>query len=250
MSHLGLASLGLQLAHNHAHERGFSFAIPANQRHLLPSLNLNLRIAEHHLLRVPDGKVRPLEHHITGALRRRKLQGKRSVIAFVNLYPLQFFQRLNARLNLVTLGGLVAETVDEIFRLLNHPLLVFVSGGLLGYALCSKRNILAIRNFIVIHMPQQDFHGACGHIVQELAVVRNQKHRAPERLQIVLKPFDGLDVQVVGGLVQEQHVRLREQDFGQFDAHVPALAEGFCEAVQFIGLESQAKEHLFRLRTG
>ena len=98
-------------------------------------------------------------------------------------------------------------------------------------------------------MPQQDFHGACGHIVQELAVVRNQKHRAPERLQIVLKPFDGLDVQVVGGLVQEQHVRLREQDFGQFDAHVPALAEGFCEAVQFIGLESQAKEHFFRLRT-
>ena len=55
---------------------------------------------------------------------------------------------------------------------------------------------------------------------------------------------------MVGGLVQEQHVRLREQDFGQFDAHVPALAEGFCEAVQFIGLESQAKEHLFRLRTG
>ncbi len=53
---------------------------------------------------------------------------------------------------------------------------------------------------------------------------------------------------MVGGLVQEQDVGAREEDFGQLDAHVPPLGEGFREAAQFIGLESQSEEHLLRLR--
>ena len=43
---------------------------------------------------------------------------------------------------------------------------------------------------------------------------------------------------------------MREQDLGQFDTHVPALAEGFRVAVQFFGLETQAEEGALRLHTG
>ncbi len=75
----------------------------------------------------------------------------------------------------------------------------------------------------------------------------NQQDGAPEGFQVILEPFDGFDVQVVGGLVQEQDVRTGEQDLRQFDAHVPSLAEGFRFPVQFILLESQAEERLFRL---
>ena len=78
----------------------------------------------------------------------------------------------------------------------------------------------------------------------------DQQQRAPERLQVILEPFDGLDVQVVRGLVQQQDIRMREQDLGQLDAHVPALAEGFRMAVQLVFLEAQAEKRPLRLHPG
>ena len=99
-------------------------------------------------------------------------------------------------------------------------------------------------------MPQKDLDGPGGDVVQELAVVGDQQQRAPEGFQVILEPFDGLDVQVVRGLVQQQDVRMREQDLGQLDAHVPALAEGFRVAAQFLFLETQAVQRAFRLHPG
>ena len=57
---------------------------------------------------------------------------------------------------------------------------------------------------------------------------------------------------MVGGFIEQQHVRLTEQDLGQFDTHVPTLRECFREAVQFAVQEAQAKQgpaclHLRRL---
>ena len=54
-----------------------------------------------------------------------------------------------------------------------------------------------------MNMSQHDFHRTGGHIIQELAVMGNQQHRAPEILQILFEPLDGFDIEVVGGLVQQ-----------------------------------------------
>ena len=56
-------------------------------------------------------------------------------------------------------------------------------------------------------MSEEDLDGPGGDVVQELAVVGDQQQRAPEGFQVILEPFDGLDVQVVRGLVQQQDVR-------------------------------------------
>ena len=45
---------------------------------------------------------------------------------------------------------------------------------------------------------------------------------------------------MIGRLVQQKDIRLGKKDFGQFDTHVPALAESFGGPVQFFIFEAEA----------
>src|SRR5690606_33601732 len=51
-----------------------------------------------------------------------------------------------------------------------------------------------------------------GDVVEEVAVVRNRDDRPLELREILLEPRDRLGVQVVGRLVEQQHVRLLEEN--------------------------------------
>ena len=174
VSQPGLTGKRLQFLHYYPHQRGFTLAVPADERHFLPTFDFNLGIAEHHLLRIPHREVRSLENHVSGALGGRKTESHPGLIGLIHLYPVQFFQRLDAGLNLVALGGFVAEAVDERFRFLNHPLLVLIGGGLLGHPLFAQQHVLAVGHFIVVDMPQQDFHRTGSDVIQKLSVVRDQ----------------------------------------------------------------------------
>ena len=57
-----------------------------------------------------------------------------------------------------------------------------------------------------------------GDQVQEVAVVSHQDDAAGEVFQVVLQPGDGFGVQVVGRFVEQQHVRLGQQQASQGDA--------------------------------
>ncbi len=60
--------------------------------------------------------------------------------------------------------------------------------------------------------------------------------------QELLQPLDGLDVQVVGGLVEQQHVRVRDQRLAQ--QHAPLEPAGqLCEIG--LGVQRQALDHGF-----
>ena len=63
-----------------------------------------------------------------------------------------------------------------------------------------------------------------GGVVEEVAVVRHRDHGAGKLLQELLEPVDALGVEVVGRLVEQQHVGLRQQQPAQRDA--PLLAAG------------------------
>ena len=56
------------------------------------------------------------------------------------------------------------------------------------------------------------------------------------------KPFDALNVEVVGGLVQQQEIGLHEQQLGQFHAHFPTATEFGHLARHVRDLESKALE--------
>ena len=62
-------------------------------------------------------------------------------------------------------------------------------------------------------------------LVEEIAVVRDDHRRALPLAQIAFQPFDGGDVQVVGGLVQQQQVGIGEQQARQEGARALPAGE-------------------------
>ena len=67
-------------------------------------------------------------------------------------------------------------------------------------------------------------------------------------LRKLLQPDDRFDVQVVGRLVHQQHVRPAQQHARQRHAHLPAARQRADVAVDLVVLESQAVQHFARLR--
>ena len=64
--------------------------------------------------------------------------------------------------------------------------------------------------------------GDTGDCVQKLAVVADHDHGALVALEPGLQPDQGVQVQVVGGLVEQQQVRGAHQRAGQLQPHAPA----------------------------
>ena len=64
----------------------------------------------------------------------------------------------------------------------------------------------------VAHLPVQDGELVVGHALHEVAVVRDQKQRARPAVQQVLHRGQHVGVQVVARLVEDEHVRLVQQD--------------------------------------
>ena len=64
MSDLRLAGDGIQFTHDHAHQGSLAFAVAADEGDLLAALDLDFRVTEDDLLRIPHGKVFPLEDDV------------------------------------------------------------------------------------------------------------------------------------------------------------------------------------------
>ena len=84
--------------------------------------------------------------------------------------------------------------------------------------------------------------GLLRHRVEEVAVVADQDQRARVAAQMLLEPDRGLEVEMVGGLVEQQEVGLEEQHAGQRHAHPPAAGEGVERPVLLLVVEAQALE--------
>ena len=65
----------------------------------------------------------------------------------------------------------------------------------------------------MIHLPY-----VIDNFVQEIAIVGNYQYRATPLAQIPLKPFDRIDIQMIGGLIQHKQVWVREQQPGEICA--------------------------------
>ncbi len=62
-------------------------------------------------------------------------------------------------------------------------------------------------------------------VIQEGAVVRDDQRCPVEAVQPVFQPFEHGDVEVVGGFVEQQQVRLFQQDARQHQAGLLAAGE-------------------------
>jgi hypothetical protein len=83
--------------------------------------------------------------------------------------------------------------------------------------------------------------GTCDR-VQEVSVVRDDEDGGLGVLDEVLQPLYGAQVQVVGRLVEEDEIRLGEEEAGQGDAALLASGEGAYGALPVRGIEAQRRE--------
>ena len=56
---------------------------------------------------------------------------------------------------------------------------------------------------------------SCREAIQQIAVMADQNDRPAELQQVFLQPFDRRQIQVIGRLVEQQQVRLADQQLGQ-----------------------------------
>jgi hypothetical protein len=82
-----------------------------------------------------------------------------------------------------------------------------------------------------------ELENPAGHVVQEVAVVRDGHDGARIFREMALEPRDGLGVQMIGGLVQEEQVRPLEENLAE--RHPPTLAARDLRDVRVAGREAQ-----------
>jgi hypothetical protein len=91
-----------------------------------------------------------------------------------------------------------------------------------GFFLFQPAGIVALPGDAVAAV---EFQNPLGGVVEEVAVVGDGDHGAGEAHQELFQPFHRFGVEVVGGLVQQQHVRLLQQQLAQRDAALLAAGE-------------------------
>ena len=92
-----------------------------------------------------------------------------------------------------------------------------------------------------------DLDGAVGDVVDEGAVVAHEHYGLAVAGKEVLEPLYALDVEVVGGLVEQEHVGVLQEELGQLDTHAPSARELGSGAVEVFATEAKAHEGLLHL---
>ena len=160
------------------------------------------------------------------------------------------FQRLDPALRLLGLGRLGLEAVDEA-RELGDLFLLALEGRLLlalplGAHELERAVVAAVARERLLVEVQRDAGGG----VEKLAVVADHQQRAFEALEPAFEPDEGVQVQVVGGLVEQQQVGRTHQRAGQLQAHAPATRKAVDGRVELLNLEAQPHQQGLRTRAG
>ena len=224
-------------------EGGFPGAVRSHEREALAALHDEVHVAEDLVGSEGLGNRAERYEDPPGTRRMRQAQGHPPGLRR-HFDPLDLLERADPALDLPRAAGLVPEPVDEAFgpfdlgRLLGGPLAqVGDLGGPLGF-------VAAVGARVVAEAAQPDLGDPGHHGVEEVPVVGDQHETPAVTGEEAEQPRSGFDVQIVRGLVEEDEVVRLDQQPGEGDAHLPALAEGLRGTVLVPGRESQAGEDL------
>ncbi len=239
--------VGLARAGDHFEQRGFARAVAAHHGPALAAADGEIETFIDDALAV--SLVEILHHRHLVARARRNAEFEFDHLAALRQLDLfDFVERFDAALHLRGFGGVGAEAVDEALLLGEHGLLARESGLLIGLA----DGALALVEIVIAGVGDDlagvDFGDLRNDAVHEFAIVRGHQERAGIRLEELLQPDDGFEVEVIGGLVHQQHVGASEQHARQRHAHFPAAGERADIAIDLIVGEAQAVQHFAGLR--
>ncbi|TWG79689.1 hypothetical protein L602_000600000890 [Cupriavidus gilardii J11] len=208
-------------------QRGFALPVGAEQADALATLDRQREAVQDRHRRIARiAAIDAVEHHhrIGRGVRLAELEGKASG-GMHRREPFHLLQRLDPALRLTRLGGLGLEARDERFQMRDLLLLPRIGSLLQGHLLQPQRFEQAVVAAVAPQLLVLDMDRDGADRVEEFAVVRNHHERARVARQPVLQPHDGVQIQVVGRLVQQQQVGLAHQRLGQVQPHAPAAGE-------------------------
>ncbi|MNX62780.1 hypothetical protein D3C86_937570 [compost metagenome] len=206
------AGVRLLLARHHAEQGGFTGAVRTYDADYGPLRNGEGEIVDQLPVTVGLAEVRHLDHLVaeTGSGRNEQLVG---LVAFLVVVGVELLEASHTGLGL----GLTA------FRVLTHPLQLLLDGlatGRFRAGFLSQTGVLLLQPGGVVAFPGDtlaavQLQDPARHVVEEVAIVGDGDDCALVVVQEALQPGHGFRIQVVGRLVQQQHVRLFQQQTAQ-----------------------------------
>ena len=227
------------------HEGGLAGAVGADECHVLAAVELEVDIAVDVLVAVGLGHTLQAHDHIARARRIGEL--KVNVLVALGQDDELLFDLLDladALLGLGRLGGLVAELVDEDLHVGDVALLRGTLGAHLLQVVLALLEVAAVVAGVGSHAAVLERGDVVDAGVHEGAVVADDEHGAVVVGDKAAQPLDALEVQVVGGLVQQQQVGVAQEELGQRDTHLPAARELGARALKVGDLKAQAGQDL------
>ena len=225
------AAGGFLLAQQAADERGLARAVGADDPQPLAAFEVHGQVGKQRLAFEAHAQLFGFKHHLVAL----------GLGAEVQLHHVQLGGRLDQVVALVAvqqflaalglLGPLSgAELVDEALLALDLGLLLGKGPPLVFEAQLAQLAELLVVARVLDHLAVFELVDLAHHAVQQPAVVADEHHGALVVGQELFEPNAAGDVQVVGGLVQQQDVRLGQQQLAQGQA--AALAAGQVAALE------------------
>ena len=138
---------------------------------------------------------------------------------------LHLLELLEAVLRLSRLGVLVPEAFDERLHVRDLLLLRVESGLELLHRQLACLEVRRVRSGIDLDDTQVDLGNVVDERLHERPVVADDHDCAVVATQETFEPGDRLQIQVVGRLVEKQHIGLTQQQLREREAHLPASGE-------------------------
>jgi hypothetical protein len=241
---LGLALVAAgegQLAGQDLDEGGFAGAVGAEETDAVARLQAQPHLVQNDLVSITGAALVQGQEGARQAGRGAEGEVERA-IDMGRGDALHALQGLDAALGLAGLGGLGAEALDEALDAADFLLLADEGGLALAQAFGAQGLEGAVVAGVKIQMALLDMGNLADDGVQEVAVVGNQQEGTGIVAQPGFQPDDRVQVQVVGGLVEEHEVGAAHEGARQAQAHAPASGPARHRASLLAGVEAQAVE--------
>ncbi len=225
------------------YQTGLTGAVGAQQANTGLGQNPEIHLTQDAFVAVADISLTEVDQRAGHFPRRREPETERRVDMGRSdfLHPLN---RLQAALGLPGFIGLGAKTAHIGFHMRNLLLLLFEGRVLLSELLRPLVLIGGIVTHVQVQFGVFQGHNAVDHIVQKVPVVRDDDQCARIALQPLLQPQGRVQVQVVGGLVQQQQIRGTHQCLSQVQANAPTAGKVRHWAITIPGSEPEAGKQL------
>ena len=211
-AHIKVATIGCHLSHQHLNKGRFTRTVVADNTQLLVAgkdiveifrnLQLVKTLGDMHCLKDLRANVRGLH-----------IQVHLASLSLLLGSLLQFIIGINAILRFRTPGlRLTTHPIQLLAQQVVRPLHIGVNRL---DTLLTFLQVIAIIAFIGIDLLSINLQDLATHPIQEIAIMRHHQDTDRRTAQVILQPFRHLQIQVVGRLIQDDQLRVGDQDIRQ-----------------------------------